>query len=253
MQGDIVREITHYCNISVDFCTRIPNQTINFYDFTFVLKGSITYYANGKKLVVEKDDAIFLPPGTLRSREQGNAPVRYVSFNFIVDAKYVLPFDIHVKKCINSDIKKLISVFPFSHLPAGFHSKEKCRNILNYILLELIDIQHLNCKNNHVILILKYISEHITEKITLQSLANYLYLSKEYISYIFSKETGVQLMYYINEQKSLLAKSLILNDGMPPSKVWRYLGFESYDYFSKTFKKYIGTPPSYLKNNSQIK
>lgn len=253
MQGNIVSEIIHYCNVSVDFCIEMPAQTISFYDFTFVLKGKMTYYVNGQKIILEKDDAIFLPPGAVRRREKGKSPLHYVSFNFLLNPGITLSFDTHMKKCITYDIKKLISVYPFSHLSTWFYSKEKCQNILNCILLELIDIQDLNCKNNHVISILKYINEHITEKISLKDIASHLYLSKEYTSYIFKKETGRQLMNYINEQKSLLAKSLILNDRIPPSAVWQQLGFESYDYFSKIFKKYIGTSPAYLKKNSQIK
>ena len=247
MQSNIVEEIVHYCNVSVKSCTEMTDLLINFYDFTFVLNGSMVYYANGQKIVLEKDDAIFLPPGTVRKREQGNTPVHYVSVNF--NTKSELPFDIYIKKCITPDIKKLISVFGFRHLAAGFHSREKCKNILNYILLELFDTYNLNCKNEHVLSILKYINEHITKKITLTDIANHLYLSKEYVSYLFSKETGMQLMDYINEQKSLLARNLILTDAMPSSKVWSYLGFESYDYFSKVFKKHIGTTPSYLKRN----
>lgn len=249
MQENIVEEIIHYCNVSVKSCTKMSDLNISFYDFTFVISGSMTYYANGKEIVLEKDDAIFLPPGTVRKREQGNAPVHYVSFNFIINTNSQLPFDMHMKNCITPTIKKLISVFGFSHLATGFHSKEKCKNILNYILLELIDTHNLNCKNDHVLAVLKYINEHITKKITLQSIADSLYLSKEYVSYLFSKEVGTHLMDYINEQKSLLAKNLILNDAMPPSKVWSYLGFESYDYFSKVFRKHIGIPPSHLKKH----
>lgn len=253
MPDNIVEEIIHYCNVSVKACTKMPDLNINFYDFTFVLSGSMTYYANGKEIILEKDDAVFLPPGTVRKREQGNTSVHYVSFNFIINTNSQLPFDMHMKKCITSDIKKLISVFGFSHLATGFHSKEKCKNILNYILLELIDTYNLNFKNDHVLAILKYINEHITKKITLQNIADNLYLSKEHISYLFSKETGTHLMDYINEQKSLLAKNMILNDAMPLSKVWSYLGFESYDYFSKVFKKHVGMTPSYMKKSHQMK
>ena len=253
MHRSIIKELLHYCNISVSFCSEIPEQKTNFYDFTFVLSGSMTYYANGKKIVLEKDDALFFPPGTVRSREQGEKPVRYVSFNFTTAPEVIFPFGMLLKKCITADIKKLISVYPWSHLANGFHSKEKCQIILNYILLELLDMQSLRCDNNHVLTIIKYVDEHITEKISLSDIAKHLFLSKEYTSHIFKRETGKQLTFYINEQKTRLAKKLIVNDEMPPSEVWSYLGFESYDYFSKTFKKHIGTPPSHFKKNSLIK
>lgn len=253
MHDNITQKLLHYCNISVASCSEIPEHTINFYDFTFVLSGSMTYYANGKKIILEKDDAIFFPPGTVRRREQGEKPVRYVSFNFTADASTAFPFDLFLKKCITSDIRKLISVYPWSHLANGFHSKEKCQIILNYILLELLDMQDLSCDNNHVLTIIKYVDEHITEKISLSDIAKHLFLSKEYTSHIFKRETGKQLTFYINEQKTRLAKKLIVNDGIPPSEVWQFLGFESYDYFSKTFKKHVGTPPSHFKKNSLIK
>jgi len=247
MQENIAKDITHFCNISAEHATPLAEQRINFYELTVILKGSITYFANGEKITLQKNDAVFLTPGTIRSREKSSMPVHYVSFNFTAGENALFPFGNHIQNCVSSDIKKLISVFPFSHLSSGFHSREKCLNILNYILFELIDFHHLNCKNNHVLEILKYINGHITEKITLSNIAGHLYLSKEYTSYIFKKETGKQLMSYINEQKSLLAKSMIINDNIPLSDVWSYLGFDSYDYFSKTFKKYIGVTPSFIK------
>ena len=69
MQSNIVEEIVHYCNVSVKSYTEMTDLLINFYDFTFVLNGSMVYYANGQKIVLEKDDAIFLPPGNVRKRE----------------------------------------------------------------------------------------------------------------------------------------------------------------------------------------
>lgn len=59
-------------------------------------------------------------------------------------------------------------------------------------------------------------------------------------------------MHYINEQKSLLARELIINNEMSLNSISEHLGFESYDYFSKIFKKHIGSSPSKLKKNSLI-
>lgn len=252
MQSNFIEQLTHYCNIAVSSCSRLSEALIDFYDFTFMLNGSMTYYADGRKIVLEKGDAIFLKPNTLCSREQGTTPVHYVSFNFITGPEVEFPFDMHIKKCITTDIKKIVSAFPLNHLSPKFYSKEKCQNILNFILLELLSMETANCNNNHVLRILKYIDEHLTEKLSLSSIAEIMHLSKEYISGIFSNETGKQLTYYINEQKSLLAKEIIINNEMTLSSIPQYLGFESYDYFSKTFKKHIGIPPSKLKRNSEI-
>ncbi len=252
MHSYIVSDVSYYCNRSVARPSALEERVLDFYDFTFVLNGSMTYFLGGEKVIVENGDAIFLRPGDLRYREEGKAPAHYISFNFQSDNEKMLPFNKFMKKCISEDIRRLISVYPPQHLVERFHSKEKCQNILNYILLELYDLHKLRSTNEHVIKIIKYVDEHITERMSLRDIAEHFHLSREYVSYIFKRETGKQLVAYINEQKSLLAKNIILSGEMALTDVSDYLGFENYDYFSKTFKKYMGVTPLKLKKNSSV-
>ena len=62
MEYYLVSEILHYCNVTLKKCGRIPLNPIDYYDFTFVLEGRMVYYADGQRIVLEKNDAIFLPP-----------------------------------------------------------------------------------------------------------------------------------------------------------------------------------------------
>ncbi len=249
MNSYIVSDVIYYCNRSVKYSLAIDEKELDYYDFTFVLSGSLTYFVNGEKIVVENGDAIFLRPGDSRCRAEGKAPAHYISFNFLSDNEKMLPFGRVMKKCISGDIRRLISVYPPQHLVERFHAKEKCQNILNYILLELYDRHKMRSTNEHVIKIIKYVDEHITERMSLWDIAEKFHLSKEHTSYIFKREMGTPLVSYINEQKSLLAKKLILSDEMVLSDISDYLGFENYDYFSKTFKKYMGVTPLKLKKN----
>jgi YesN/AraC family two-component response regulator len=249
MHSYIVRDINYYCNRSVSSCKELTEIKLDYFDFTFVLNGSMTYYVNKKKLTLRSGDAIFLRPNDIRYRKAGTTPVHYVSFNFNTDHSTEIPFEHIIKNCINEDIKKLISIYQPRYLIDRFHAKEKCKNILNYILLELYDMHKLQSKNSHIMNIIKFIDDHITENISLKEISEYCHLSREYTSYIFKRETGKQLVAYINEQKSLLAKKIILNENMSLTELSNYLGFENYDYFSKTFKRYIGiTPLKLLKN-----
>jgi len=252
MYANMIKELTYYSNMPVKRCSELEKELIDFYELTLVLSGSMTYYSNEKKIVLEKGDAVFLSPGITRRREESKNPVHYISFNFLPNSNIVFPFEEHLKNVVNDDIRKIISVYHLKRLSHKYHSIEKCQNILNYILLEIIDMQSFASKNDHVINILKYIDEHITEKISLKDIAKEFHMSNEYTSYIFKKETGKQLTKYINEQKTLLAKKLILNEGMSLTELSFHLGFENYDYFSKTFKKYAGVSPSQFKRNSFI-
>ncbi len=243
----MVSELIYYSNMAVNCCLDIPSHKVEYYELTFVLKGSMTYYANGKKIVLKKDDAVFLKPGTLRSRNCGDGNVHYISFNFLLNPDVYLPFDEYLRNVVNDDMKKLISVFHFKHITDKFHAKEKCCSILNYILYEIIDFTKFKSSNEYVVKMFNYIAEHISEKISLKDVAEYIHLSKEYTAYIFKRETGMTLSAYINEQKILISKKLILKENMTLTEISHHLNFVNYDYFSKTFKRYTGISPSEYK------
>jgi hypothetical protein len=186
----------------------MPPRTIDYYDLTFVISGSMTYVADNEIFVLKKNDAIFLKPGTLRVRYEGNEPVKYVSFNFKAIPNVELEFDKYLPNCISSDIKKIVSAFPQSHLSPYYHSKEKVGCILNYILFELLDVVSLKSNNPYVLKVTRYVGEHITEKMSLQSISGVIGLSKEYTANIFKKEV----------EKTLELKSVTLNLLIPFSK-----------------------------------
>ena len=246
----MVKDILHYCNVSLNKCSKISKTTIEYYDFTFVLSGTMTYTADDETIVLNKNDAIFLKPGTVRSRDMGNEPVKFVSFNFTVMPNTQLTLENFLPNCITSDIKKIISAFPQSHLSPYYHSKEKVANMLNFILFELIDVMSLKSSNPYVLKIAKYIGEHITEKMTLQSISQEIGLTKEYTANIFKKEMKITLTNYINERKMLLAKDLIISNEMSLGDLSAYLGYENYNYFSRLFKRYFGITPTNLKSKN---
>lgn len=247
MDHGMVREVTHYCNITARKCKKISEMVIDYYDFTVVLDGTMVYYADGTKYVLEKNDAIFFKPGTRRVRDAGDEVVRYVSFNFHALPGVEFPFSDYMPGCITADIRKLVSVYPHSHLSSFYHSREKCSCMLNYILYELLDASAVRCDNEYVSRIMNYVDEHLGEKLTLKGISSYVGLSREYTCNIFKRETGKTLTDYINERKMLLAKELILSDEMSLTDVAAYLGFENYNYFSRLFKRYLEVSPLSLR------
>lgn len=249
MNAYIVKDISHYCYISVNRCTRISKFVIPYYDLTFVLKGSMTYLADDQEYTLKENDAILLPPGTARQRLEGTQKVQYVSFNFQIyenSELFVPPF---LKNVITQDIRKLISVFSQSHLSPLYHSKEKLHNVLNYILFEIFNAASFQSNHPEVIKIEKFIDENISKKITLRTVSEYVHLSKEYVAYIFKKNVGKTVIEYINERKMLLAKNMIQSGEMSLGDIAKNLGYENYGYFSRIFKKHFNTSPGHFKKS----
>lgn len=251
MNAYLVKKITHYCNISVKNCSDIPPQTISYFDFTFVIKGSMTYIADGKKYVLKENDAILLRPGTLRERLKENVPVKYASFNFVPFDESLIPKKTFLHNVISSDMKKMLSFYSLSHISPLYRSEEKLLNILNYILLELLNILDLESSNLHVIKMIKYINSHIAEPISLNHVSAHANLSKEYASCIFKAETGKTVNAYINERKMFLAKDMLQTTGFSLLQICESLGYENYSYFSKVFKKHFGISPKQFEKENK--
>lgn len=91
---------------------------------------------------------------------------------------------------------------------------------------------------------ISYIHSHLTEPLTIDTLAEYVCLNKDYFSHSFKKVAGVTPVTYINKLRCYNAKKLLQTKQYSIHDVAVKFGFENDSYFSKTFKKHIGVLPS---------
>ena len=90
--------------------------------------------------------------------------------------------------------------------------------------------------------IIDYVAEHLTEPITLEMLANELFISSKYISSVFRKNMGMTLREYIITKRVENAKKL-LSDGKNVSEACELSGFGDYSNFIRTFTQITGISP----------
>lgn len=89
----------------------------------------------------------------------------------------------------------------------------------------------------------KYIMRNIANKMTVESIADDLYISRSRLSTKFKDETGVNLSDYINIQKIEEAKTLLEYTDKSLLAISNYLSFSSPGHFSNLFKKIVGMSP----------
>ncbi len=100
--------------------------------------------------------------------------------------------------------------------------------------------------------VMEYIRKHLSEKITLNDVSNYVNFSVSYLSRIFKEETGENISTYINRMRVEQAKTLLLNPKYSLVEVTGMLGFEDQSYFNKVFKKMCGiTPGKYREKHGK--
>ena len=96
-----------------------------------------------------------------------------------------------------------------------------------------------------------YIRKHYRETIRLEDMAQALGVSPSYLSRLFRRETGVCLQDAIAEVRVRRAAELLLYSGLSLSEIAIYVHFPNQSYFTKVFKKIMGTTPmTYRSQNS---
>ncbi len=90
--------------------------------------------------------------------------------------------------------------------------------------------------------ILAYIEENLSEKITLQDVANRFWVSQSTVAHLFTKKMGISFYKYVIQRRLTEAKNLIL-ENMCIEKVCTQVGFNDYSAFYRAFRKEYGISP----------
>ena len=94
-----------------------------------------------------------------------------------------------------------------------------------------------------------YIKRNCAEKLSLDSLAREVFLSKSYLSSVFKKETGISITEYITRVRVEKSKKLLLEDNASLAYISGQCGFKDQSYFTKVFKKETGVSPKRFRDN----
>ena len=101
--------------------------------------------------------------------------------------------------------------------------------------------------------IVKYIHDHLTEKLSVQNVAEYIGLSPDYLSKVFHKEVGMTMTDYIQNQKIELSKQFLIFSDMSITEIATLLEFCNPAYFTNVFKKHTElTPNQFRKEKRQL-
>lgn len=89
----------------------------------------------------------------------------------------------------------------------------------------------------------QYIYRNYAMPLTLDEIAAAFYLSPNYLCSIFKKETGCNLIKFINDYRLQRARVLLTTTGMKVHMIAETVGFKNTSYFCQRFRDYYGESP----------
>ncbi|MBQ8321984.1 MAG: helix-turn-helix transcriptional regulator [Clostridia bacterium] len=212
-------------------------------------------FFDGRKLMVEKGDIIYLPKDstyTVKSSLPGDCYA--INFHVSNDISFP-PFVFRVKS-----ISKYLD--SFSSARRIWDSKNigyemRCKALLYYVIsdMQTESAEKYQPKSKYKVIepAVNYINENFSlELLNISKLSAMCDITPEYFRKIFREHFGNSPIAYINKMKISRAKDLILSGMYSLGEVCELSGYSDFSHFSREFKKATGYPPSEYTENKKV-
>jgi YesN/AraC family two-component response regulator len=238
-------------------------QAHNFYEIYYLLKGERHIFIEDKIFTLHENSIVIIPPFYMHKTEGG--PYERVNVylsndlldenerKFLSSCSSILSFELE-----NSKKNMLFSLFrPFleetdkEDLLKKKYSLSFAKTFL-YILQSSTltplsyapSISKNNANKNLILDIVAYINTHFQENITLESLKNKFFISKNTLCKNFQQVMHCSVMEYCSAVRLNEAKHLLLTTTKSIEDIADLCGYSSANYFSLLFKSKTGLAPS---------
>lgn len=251
----------------------VKDHAHNYYEFYLFLEGNVTMIIDGKKYPLHTGDMILIPPGISHHALIPDSDIPYRRFIFWLSQGYVTSlmkqsldyvylmqqaastghylyhFDDEQFNAVQNRILKLLE-----ETHSNRYGKNAAMHLdVNDLVLSINRIvyekEHPSTAGDPDILqnVSMYIENHLEEELSLDALAEQYYVSKYYISHLFTKTYGISLHQYIMKKRLAACRNAILI-GSQPSRVFYEYGIHDYSSFFRSFKKEYGMSPKDYQN-----
>lgn len=134
---------------------------------------------------------------------------------------------------------------------SGFNSIEEVFADIGWLYSRVIDMITLFRKNKNRLDIKEiqgYIEKHFKEPISLETIAQQFFVSKEHLSRSFKTYTFENISDYILRKRMEKSRELIVEQKLAIKHVSQLVGYDDLAYFYRVFKKHFGIAPGELRN-----
>jgi two-component system response regulator YesN len=160
---------------------------------------------------------------------------------FAIIARKFMDFGVDIHKLYEKDLIDLYKVID------RFDTVEEIKNWLTNIVMgcvnELRNARLINVKSVINKAQIYIAANYTSPNISLNSIAEHVYLSSAYFSKLYKKETGETYMEFLTRLRIEKAKSFLRETNIRTSDIGNAVGYPNSQYFTTLFKKVTGTTP----------
>lgn len=121
-----------------------------------------------------------------------------------------------------------------------------------FFLNQLLTESQNSHMNDTISKCITFLHENYTSTITLNTLAQHFYISKQWLIRCFKQETEKTPIEYLNCIRIRQAQKLLTQTEQPIGEISVKCGFDNVYYFSNVFKKRVGVSPKEYRKKFQL-
>lgn len=141
----------------------------------------------------------------------------------------------------HTDVKQvLVDIYSYS---SSKELTERCQKLLGDLTLCIANRKK-KFVTSPVEVVVRYVEEHFAESITLNMVAEIVYLSPSYLSSLFKSKQGQSFIDFLTEKRIEKAKSLLLYSDEKIQAISDSTGFTNIRHFNRVFKTMTNRTPS---------
>lgn len=262
-------EINYYSD--KDFSS-VSLHSHDFFELYFFIAGDAGYIIENGHYRLHTGDILLISPDNLHQLDIADSHATYERIVLWLNPRYVKRLSTSATdlsecfaacarrkdfllrdKAVSDKVEELLFDLFDKQSGSGFGDDVECEIIIREVLLTLArrlradDPQECDAPrraraNDTVSEVIEYIEAHIADDLSLDSVAERVFLNKFYLARLFKRETSTTLHSFILKKRLLLSKKLIETD-LPIAEVCRRSGFNDYSHFFRAFKSEYGITP----------
>lgn len=236
------------------------------YEVYYFVAGDAELMVEGRVFKLTPHSLIIFPPGVLHGI-QVNSKEDYIRYCLYIEPNEIMPERKHLltevipnmklqanQELLYENTKDFNLEQFFSNLKMLESQPKEVKDAIEPIFIEALIAQinilsrtlrpstYIRTTSKKTDEIVAYINEHLTESLSLDSIASQFYISKNYLNHMFKESLGTTVVEYIRIKRVALAKQF-MKEGQTAMNAALMAGFCDYSSFYRAYTKYNNFSP----------